>query len=207
MSPSIRCKQGTGPTTGSTIGSFTASNTGSAVVTSTVTVTPTYTFNGVSCTGPSQTFTISVRPTATMSDPADQAVCNGGAIGAITFAGTGATSFSWTNDNTSIGLAASGTGNIAGFTAVNNSAVSQVATVTVTPFNGTCAGTPQTFTLTVHPTATMSDPADQSLCAGAMTAAVNFTGTAGAVYNWGHRDGRGYRRAASVAPCERSDVS
>ena len=61
--------------------------------------------------------------------------------------------YSWTNNNTSIGLAAAGTGNIAGFVAINNTSVVQVATITVTPVTA-CPGstnTPITFSITVNP--------------------------------------------------------
>jgi hypothetical protein len=62
--------------------------------------------------------------------------------------------YSWTNSTTSIGLAASGTGNIS-FTALNTTGAPVVATITVTPrfTNGgtTCTGTPRTFTITVNP--------------------------------------------------------
>ncbi len=62
------------------------------------------------------------------------------------------TTYSWTNDNPSIGLAASGTGNLPAFTAVNNGATPVTANITVTPSNASgCTGTPQTFTITVNP--------------------------------------------------------
>ena len=46
---------------------------------------------------------------------------------------TGASTFYWTNDTPAIGLPASGTSNIASFTAINNGAVPVTATITVTP--------------------------------------------------------------------------
>jgi len=62
------------------------------------------------------------------------------------------TTYSWTNDNPSIGLAASGTGNLPAFTAVNNGTTPVTANITVTPSNASgCTGTPQTFTITVNP--------------------------------------------------------
>jgi gliding motility-associated-like protein len=60
-----------------------------------------------------------------------QTVTNGHATTAIKFTGT-ATSFNWTNDNPSIGLAASGTGNIASFRAINKGTTPVTATITVT---------------------------------------------------------------------------
>ncbi|MFN9711243.1 MAG: gliding motility-associated C-terminal domain-containing protein, partial [Bacteroidota bacterium] len=58
---------------------------------------------------------------------------------------------SWTNNNTTIGLAASGTGNIPAFTAINIGTEPQVATITVKSVNEGCPGTDNTFTITVLP--------------------------------------------------------
>ncbi|MCB0523741.1 MAG: cadherin-like domain-containing protein [Lewinellaceae bacterium] len=94
---------------------------------------------------------------ATVNDPADQTVCNGALTAAVNFSGmpVGVT-FSWTNDNTSIGLAASGNGNIAAFNAINPGNNPAIASITVTPSymvgQVECTGDPQTFTITVNPT-------------------------------------------------------
>ena len=67
----------------------------------------------------------------------NQTLCNGTATAAVTFTGAvPGTSFNWTNDNTGIGLAAAGTGNIPGFTATNTGTTAVTATVTVTPITG-----------------------------------------------------------------------
>ena len=61
-------------------------------------------------------------------------VCNGAPTAPVNFTGSVAgTVFNWTNSDPSIGLAASGTGNIASFTAINAGTAPVVATVTVTP--------------------------------------------------------------------------
>ena len=168
------------------IAAFTATNSGSTIVTATITVTPKFTFNSVTCAGTAQTFTITVNPTPTVNDPTDQTVCNGSLTTPVTFVGTG-TSYDWANNTPSIGLGASGTGNIAAFTATNATATNVTATITVTPkftFNSvTCSGTAQTFTVTVNPTPTVNDPADQTICNGGSTTAITFTGT-GTSYDW-----------------------
>ncbi|MBL0057141.1 MAG: beta-propeller fold lactonase family protein [Chitinophagaceae bacterium] len=87
------------------------------------------------CTGASKTFTITVNPSPEVTQPANQTVCNNSATAAINFTGSG-TVFNWTNNNTTIGLAASGTGNIPSFTATNATASPVTATVTVTPSAG-----------------------------------------------------------------------
>ena len=102
--------------------------------------------------------------------------------------GTFGSNMNWTNSLASIGLAASGTGNIPSFTATNTGSAPVTSTVTVTPvyFNGgtSCAGTPTTFTYTVNPTATVNAVANQTFCAGTAST-VNFSGNAtGTVYSW-----------------------
>jgi len=62
----------------------------------------------------------------------NQLVTNGNTVTAVNFPNTGCT-FNWVNDTPGIGLAASGTGNIASFTAVNNTSNSITATITATP--------------------------------------------------------------------------
>lgn len=92
-----------------------------------------------------------------INDPVDQNVCNNGMTTAVNFSGVPASgvTYSWTNNNTSIGLAAAGSGNIAAFTAVNNTNAPIVATITVTASftNGdpACQVIAQTFTITVDP--------------------------------------------------------
>ncbi|MEQ9800226.1 MAG: hypothetical protein RLO53_07845, partial [Salinisphaeraceae bacterium] len=74
-------------------------------------------------------------------------VCPGDniSIGAFTV-NTGA-NVTWTNSNTAIGLAASGTGTIADFAAAANvSGVAEVATIVVSE-DGTCGGSDMSFTV------------------------------------------------------------
>ncbi len=173
---------GAGPTAGN-LPAFTATNAGTAPISATITVTPTFTNGGVGCTGTAQTFTITINPAAQVNDPADQVRCAGAAVPALNF-GTnrtgGVTTYSWTNSNTAIGLGAGPTaGNLPAFTATNAGTAPISATITVTPTftNGGvgCTGTPQTFTITVNPTAQVDDPANQVHCAGTAVPALNFT--------------------------------
>ena len=118
-----------------TIQGFTATNSSNTTQIATITVTPTFESGGVSNTGPSETFTITVNPTAQVDSVVDQVLCNGESTDAIEFTTTntdGTTVFNWTNDNTNIGLAASGTGDIASF-AVTAGTVSETSTIVVTP--------------------------------------------------------------------------
>ena len=110
--------------------SFTAANATSAPITATITVTPT----AAGCTGTPTSFTITVNPTPTVNAVPNQTVCNGAPVTAVKFGGPiPGTSFAWTNSNPSIGLGASGNGNIAAFNGVNAGATPVTATITVTP--------------------------------------------------------------------------
>ncbi len=123
---------------------------------------------------------VTVNATPTMTTPANISVCAGTAIAASNFVSnpTGAT-FAWTNSNTAIGLGASGTGNFPGFTAVNGTGVNIVSTITVTPTENGCAGTPINYTITVTPGATVANAgAAQSVCGTTATLAGN-TATSG----------------------------
>lgn len=107
--------------------------------------------------------TLTVNPLPTVTKPNDQTVCAGASTTAITFGGSTVTgtTYAWTNNTTSIGLAASGTGDIASFATTNAGTSAVTATITVTPTANGCPGTPQTFTITVNPTPdfTLTKPA------------------------------------------------
>src|SRR6202012_4415838 len=76
--------------------------------------------------------TAMVSPTPAIIQPPNQSVNAGQSTTAVNFAGT-ANVFNWTNDTPSIGLVASGSGDIPSFTAINTGSTSVIATVTVTP--------------------------------------------------------------------------
>ena len=107
-------------------------NIGTEPVTATIVVTPS--FEG--CDGPTETFTITVNPTAGMNDPQDMVVCNAEVTSSVAFTTNntgGTTTYTWINDTPSIGLAASGSGDLPSFTAVNTDTQPITATITVTP--------------------------------------------------------------------------
>lgn len=172
--------------------SFTGTNTTSAPISGTIVVFPKFTANGVTCTGAPISFSITINPTPTVNAVASEILCSGSATTAVTFGGavTG-TVYNWTNNTPSIGLAASGTGDIASFTAVNTGTAPVVATITVTPeyTNGgtTCTGTATTYTITVSPVAQVNVVSNQVICNGSSTTPVVFsTPTTGGFmsYTW-----------------------
>jgi gliding motility-associated-like protein len=87
-----------------------------------------------------------------MAQPADTIVCNGAKVNVISFASSIAnTTFNWINNQPTIGLAASGSGNIASFKAVNTSSAPVTATIRVTPVLNGCSGDVRVFTITINP--------------------------------------------------------
>ncbi|MBK9335078.1 MAG: T9SS type A sorting domain-containing protein [Lewinellaceae bacterium] len=176
------------------IASFTAINAGFSPVTATITVTPSVNdpATGTTCTGQSITFTITVNPVPSVNAVSSPTYCNGAAVPSVVFTSNvpGAT-FAWSRTNEAIGLApVNGVGNVPAFTATNATTTPLTSTFTVVASytnNGvTCTGTPIQFAITVNPTPTVSaSPTSQTVCNGAATAAINFTGTVGGtVFNW-----------------------
>ena len=93
-------------------------NTTNVPVTVTFTITPSYTNAGTTCTGVPITATVVVNPIPNaVATPASQTICSGSAITTIALTGnvTG-TVYNWVRDNTGTvtGIAATGSGNIAG---------------------------------------------------------------------------------------------
>ena len=165
------------------IASFSALNTTPNPVAATITITPTA--NG--CIGPDSTFSITVNPRPLVNSITDQVLCSNAATNAIVYSSaTAGTTFAWTNNAPSIGLAANGNGNIASFTGVNTTPIPVIATITVaaTEQNG-CVGPDSTFTITVNPIPSVNTISNQTLCANAPTNAINFTSaTPGTTYDW-----------------------
>ncbi len=169
------------------IPSFVATNTTTAPITGTITVTPTYTNGTNSCIGATETFTITVNPTAQINVITDSEVCHSGNSTAVTFSTAntgGTTTYTWTNDNTAIGLAASSGGNATGipsFVATNtsNAPITGIITVTPTYVNGgvSCSGATENFTITVNISGQVNTISDEVVCPGTNTTAVTFTTT------------------------------
>ena len=122
----------------------------------------------------------------TVNPRANDTLCAGATAGPYNFTSPlPGTTYTWTNNNTSIGLAANGTGNIPAFTATNATLANITATITVTPSNGGCTGPTNSFSITVYPTGNVNAVPNQVVCKGQPTAPVNFTGTVpNTVFNW-----------------------
>ncbi len=122
-----------------------------ATVSNTANGTYTFTPNPGEC-AVAATYTVEVNPIPSVTVPANITVNDGDVIAATNFVTTPSTgvSISWTNSNTAIGLAASGTGNVPQFTATNPGNTDITATITVTPRINGCIGTPVTYIITVR---------------------------------------------------------
>ncbi|HOV10541.1 MAG TPA: gliding motility-associated C-terminal domain-containing protein, partial [Bacteroidales bacterium] len=131
------------------IPAFTAENTTNSAITATITITPSS--NG--CDGIPETYIITVNPIPTVTPVVDQVYCIGSGAPVTELTGpTAGTVFSWTNNNTAIGLGASGTGDVPSFTAQNTTGTTLAATITITPSANGCVGEPETYNITVYAT-------------------------------------------------------
>ena len=158
---------------------FTANIAG--ITTYTVTATA---VNGCTATDAAN---VTVIATPTANPIPDYVYCSGSQTLPVVFSGTNATSYSWTNSLTSIGLAATGIGNISSFTAMNTTLFPINATISVTPINTmnsvACIGAPETFFIVVNPTPIITSVPNINICNGSATTPVVFTGT-GTSYQW-----------------------
>jgi hypothetical protein len=118
------------------------------------------------CPGNSFTISVTVSTNAipVVNDPSDQSICAGSNTAAVNFIVSPVipnTVYNWTNSNPSIGIGASGSGNIASFTAANATNAALTSNIVVTPsytVSGlTCTGVSQTFSITVNPTPLISN--------------------------------------------------
>jgi gliding motility-associated-like protein len=143
----------------------------------------TYTTGG-SCPDDS-TISIVINPQPSVNNISDQNRCFGDSFNPITFTGSNNTIFNWTNSNSTIGLASSGSGNISAFVAKGTvfGGSSIAGNVVVTPEINGCSGSTKTFILTVNP---IDNPAfhysDNSFCTTQVNPAPSIDGTLGGVF-------------------------
>ncbi|MFN8348995.1 MAG: PKD-like domain-containing protein [Spirosomataceae bacterium] len=171
------------------INSFTANNNGTTDAVATVTVTP----KAGGCPGTPMTFTVTVRPQATVSGLANVSYCNGASGAAINFSGpTAGATYSWSS-SASVGFGTSGTGSIPAFTAANGGTSVITANVTVTPSYGGCTGASSSFAVTVNPTATVNSIANLTYCGGTPVSGISFTSpSAGTSFSWSSNANAGF---------------
>ncbi len=171
--PASRCGTGTvsliaSGSAGSTLNWFAAATggtslgTGTSFTTPSISSTTTYyveaVVGGCSSGRTAVVATVNINPTVT--NPGNQGICIGSSVTAINFTGTSSSTFDWVNSNSAIGLAASGSGNIASFTPTSIG----TATIIVTPTLNSCSGSPVTFTISIGNTPTVTFAALSTVC-------------------------------------------
>ncbi|MBX2907254.1 MAG: T9SS type A sorting domain-containing protein [Taibaiella sp.] len=157
----------------------------SGIITAVSGGTATVTYNTSCSTSPAMAV-ITVNQTPAVTPVADQIRCNGIVTTPVVFTGmVSGTVYNWTNSLPSIGLAASGTGNIPAFTAINTGGIPINASVIVTPSTSTCIGIPDTFSFIVNPVPDIIPQSDQTVCKGSLTTAISFISSVpAATFNW-----------------------
>ena len=96
-------------------------------------------------------FTLEVNAMPLLGARTDTVVIDGAIVPQFNFGEPTGATINWTNSNTSIGLAASGTGSVPSFTAINLTNDPLTAIINATPSNGGCIGSSQSYTITVMP--------------------------------------------------------
>lgn len=155
------------------IAPFMALNNTNAPLVATLIVQAAYTNMNTTCLGNTEQMTITVNPRPNVEPITDQVVCHNEIVLPVQFSGSvPGTLYTWTNSETSIGLAAGGVGNIAGFVGLNPGASPVIAQVDVLPSYTnaglTCDGSIETFTITVNPWAYLQN-LPITICSGENT--------------------------------------
>ncbi len=172
-------------------------NTGTTIQTATVTVTPL--FNG--CPGLIGSMQIEVRPVPIIIATSDITYCDNEFADSVYFSSNISSTYSWTNNNISIGLVSNGDGNLDSYIASNEFLSQQIdlnAEIVVTPTAFGCTGGNDTFNITIHPLPIVNAGIDTFLCLD-QCLPLNATGT-GVTYIWdnGGLQGQLYCPTASV---------
>ncbi|MFN5183495.1 MAG: beta strand repeat-containing protein, partial [Bacteroidota bacterium] len=163
----------------------TLTNTGNAISSVIYTVTPTST--GGTCAGTSQSVTVSVVPTATMTSSNSTTICNGNNVN-IALTSNIPSSYSWlTTANANVtdeSTTAQSTASISDIL-VNTSTVVQSVVYTVTPTSttGSCAGTPQTVSVTINPAPIITSATTATICGGG-SVSIPLTSNVSSSFTW-----------------------
>jgi hypothetical protein len=148
------------------------------------------------CNGTPVQFSINVMPCLSVSTPSDQYYCAQNNVSSYVFSGVGS-SFNWVNSNPAIGLQNAGVNFVPNFVAQNTTTTIQTATITVTPSFMGCAGTPQSYTITVYPLPIIDAGVDQAVCAGG-SVTLSASGAPSLTWNNGITNGQTFIPNAST---------
>ena len=150
------------------------------------------------CGQASQSGTITSYPLPTVNALSDVPFCAGITTAGIAVSGpVPGTVFNWSNNNPSIGLGASGTGNIPSFITSNITSAPISALITVTPTANGCVGTATTFTVTVNPAPVLNTSLVATVCSGTLFSYSPGSLTAGTLFGWTRAAVAGVSNSAS----------
>jgi len=179
-------------TSGESITTQTATTIGDVITNSTTspqtviyTVTPTS--SAGSCVGTSQTITVTVNPTPSMTNASTKTICSGASV-ALALTSNVASTYTWiatNNANTSGESVTTQTATTINDAITNSTTSVQTVIYTVTPTSsgGGCAGPAQTITITVNPTPTMTNANTVSICSGG-SVGLALTSNVASTYTW-----------------------
>ncbi len=156
----------------------------SASATNTYTVT--YTINGLCPSSSTTSLTIAPGNLVNVTVPSNITLCNGTVVASTVFSSTppGAT-YTWTSSNPSIGMPASGSGNVPAFTATNTGTNTIYSVITVIPILSGYCSTPSAYGITVYPTPHMTVPANITACIGSPVPVTAFSSNlSGTTFAW-----------------------
>ncbi len=214
--------------TSSPNGGLSGNNGSPVIVTPSNSLTATYTVTGsnvFTCTK-TAVFNLAVNQTPIVSlaggGVKSQTICGGGlvnyTVSPITFSVTPAGSITWTNDNTGIGLPASGSGNIASYPAptVTVQTVGSITVSAIASGSGCPSSTSSTliYTITINPIPGISTPTITPASCGISNGVISgANGTGGSTYQYSWDGGTtftsssSYTNAAGTYPLQVKDVT
>ena len=133
---------------------------------------------GVQCPGDSIVVPVVVQPTLGMNTAQDFTVCPGTIINPTDYITSpiGAT-LTWTNTNPSIGIPASGSGQVPTWSASSNTTTSSISgNITMTAvLNSACPGVTDQFTVTINPVGTVDLSTEDTLICSGQSVDVSYT--------------------------------
>ena len=171
-----------------TLPSFVGVNNTNSDVQTTITVSAQ--ING--CTGPSQTFSITVRPVPQIISSNNQEICSGAQTTPVSWqsnlANNAAVTYSWSLSSAGSdisGFLLNGIGGLPPFVLNNSGQVAQNVSYTVIPVYEGCPGVPFNYSITVNPKPQMNPINPIQLCSGEFFTGTVFTSNTGGVnYFW-----------------------
>ncbi|MBK6267378.1 T9SS type A sorting domain-containing protein, partial [Marivirga sp. S37H4] len=127
------------------------------------------------CNSVTKTFTITLQPKPVIDPITDIEVCSFESITTNYTSNVSDANFTWTNDNTSTGIPASGSGNIDVNAAENLSGVDEISNIEVTATKNGCISVVESFTVTVKPKPILGSQTDLEICPGDTIPSIIFT--------------------------------